>query len=371
MKYKAYCCYARGALHIKKKLPCEDYAVCYDAKGCAIAIVSDGHGHSLAFRASDGARMACEGTLDILKQYIENSEIIRTIENSKEQFFFNLQGLILRTWLDRVSLDYTTNPFSDTEINALSEDNKEYLSRNTDSYIKVYGCTLIAAYVTPSFWFCLQIGDGTCTVSYEDGISLQPLPEGAGQIANITNSLCQPDAMKKFVHFFEKKTPLGVFVASDGVDESCKPLATSLQLPNFYREISEPFFHKEQNAGERLKSRLERLTEEGCGDDVSVAAAISVETFLAKPKPSPNQLQSLLEKMSIEVEGKRASIQNNINALRQAEEEYKRGLKEFEDKIERIKRIMGENKKELQKILNEKKVIELQLNVKPRATQKS
>lgn len=365
MKYKAYSGYARGALHKKRDLPCEDYAVCHEANGCAIAIVSDGHGEALAFRAATGARLACMGTLDILKQYIDESEsILHAIENSEERFFFNLQGSILRAWLNSVNADHVAHPFSNDELNALDEKSKQYFSNGSSRSVKAYGCTLIAAYVTPNFWFCLQIGDGSCVASYEDGISVQPLPEGPGQIANITNSLCQFDAMDKFVHYFETKTPLGVFVASDGVIESYKPVETSVQLPFFFREISKPFFHDEQIADEMLARKLKRLTEEGSRDDVSIAAAINMEMFLVEPRLSKDQLQMRLASLGLEIEGKIASIKNNSNALRQVESEQQaksEDLKKTIAEIERIKRIMIQNKKDLADLLDDKLKIELQL----------
>jgi len=355
-----------GASHEKDDLPCEDYADSYEENGCAALVVSDGHGNSLSFRAADGAKMACESTLNILKQYTKTPEdVLNVIEKSEERFFFNLKGLVLSSWLEKVLRDYESRPFTDFELNSLKKEDREYLLSQSDRFSKAYGCTLIAAFITSGFWFCIQIGDGTCTVSYDDGMSLQPLPDGADQFANISNSLCQSEAMQKFVHYFEKKEPLGIFIASDGVDESYPPLSTSLKLPCFYREISEPFFKKEEDAQKSLLERLERLTKEGSGDDVSVAVAINSETFLAEPKASLEQLKNLLETTELLIEGKRSSIQNNANALQQVEREYgvnKEELQKIADEIERIKQIKTKNENDLQVMLDEKKWIESQIN---------
>jgi len=134
----------------------------------------------------------------------------------------------------------------------------------------------------------------------------------------------------------------------------------------FYRKISEPFFLNEQDAEEKLQSRLDRLTRKGSGDDVSVAAAICVETFLAEPKFSSAQRQSQLEVLNMKIEGHHASIQNNVNALRQNEEKYEEEYKRhknLEVEMERIKRIKEVNERELQEMLLEKKLIESESDV--------
>jgi len=366
MKCKVYSEHVLGASHLAKGETCEDYALSHADDGCAIIIVSDGHGDKRSFRAADGARMACEGTMGILKQYIGKTEdVLKKLEVSKGKFFSDLQGLVLNTWFEKVAADFSARKFSDDELGALKDKDREYYQGNEKRHAKAYGCTLIAAFVAPSFWFCLQIGDGKCTVCYEGGTWANPLPEGQGQLLNITNSLCQTDAIEKFVHFFEKKSPLGVFVATDGVDESFPPLETSLKLAHFYREISGPFFKGEQDAQEALKGRLGRLTKEGSGDDVSVAAAICAETPLAEPKFLRSQLEAALEEVVMKIEGKRSSLRNNANALRQAEEELRTGedrLSELKAEIERTKKIKADNEAELSAMQKNKEDIEFQLS---------
>lgn len=364
MDLKVFNRHVIGASHIKSNQPCEDYSLSYIKDGCGIAVVSDGHGSSRSFRASKGAEFACIVVMEILSSYIgKDEEILTAIAASEEKFFFNLKAYILRSWIDRISDDHSQNPFSSEELDGAGEKGRKYYSDNPDGFTKAYGCTLVAAYATTTFWFGIQIGDGTCTVSYEKGLSLQPLPEGPGQIANYTNSLCQSKAIENFVHYFEKKTPLGIFVATDGVDESYQPLMYSLQLPRFYREISRCFFENSPIALDELHLKLEQLTEEGSGDDVSVSAIISGLTPLDEPVPTQEQWRNLLSRTEMEIEDKKLSLENKYKALQQNEAAYidKQNV-QAEAEISRIKNIIANNENALNELLESKEYIERQLS---------
>lgn len=91
-----------------------------------------------------------------------------------------------------------------------------------------YGTTLICAVSIGAQVLVTQIGDGSCVVLQKDGFK-SPVPSDAENFANVTTSLCDAEAYKKFRHVVldcaesSPLEPLAIFLSTDGLDY-CYPI---------------------------------------------------------------------------------------------------------------------------------------------------
>jgi hypothetical protein len=139
-----------------------------------------------------------------------------------------------------------------------------------DYDVSIYGTTLVAAMLTPQFWFALQIGDGACVVIAEGGNTKIAIPADESLAFGKTTSLCDTNAAGHFRHSFGFDTILGISVATDGVVDSFLPE----KYIDFTNELRENFIKQPAAAKEKekeLQTFLPDLSERGSRDDVAIA----------------------------------------------------------------------------------------------------
>lgn len=273
MNVKSFNLSVQGSSHIKRNKECQDASISYHDEKMAIAIVCDGHGGNDYVRSAVGSKCACNAAEKNIKIFLE------TI--SKEQFFLNpeeklkkLEESIINTWNQLIYGHYTQNPFTEEELNNVSEKIKKKYAK--DEHIEnAYGTTLIAVAMTKEYWFGIHIGDGKCVAINPAGKFVQPIPWDKKCFLNSTTSICDPEALKNFRHFYSEKLPVAVFVGSDGIDDC---FSKNEQLHNFYKTILYSFATEEfQKAIDDLKDYLPRLSARGSGDDVSIAVILDFD----------------------------------------------------------------------------------------------
>ena len=151
---------------------------------------------------------------------------------------------------------------------------RKYLDRRIES---AYGTTLIAAAVTPDYWFCIQIGDGSCVAAGAEAGFEQPVPPDEKCLGNFTTSLCDSEAINLFRHCYSEKLPAAVFLSSDGVANS---FSDESRLDNLYTAVLYSFatdvFEKAEND---LRDYLPILSQKGSGDDISLAAILDMDNI--------------------------------------------------------------------------------------------
>ena len=267
----------QGASHIKNNKVCQDYSF-YDSYGKKyIAIVCDGHGGDNYFRSDRGSRFACESAYYCIKTFLENSHSKLFENGSKSQrdtMIEQLEKSIIELWNQKIQNDIKQHPFSEDELANVSETaKKKYISgQKVES---AYGTTLIAAVVTKSFWFGLQIGDGKCVVLQENGEFFQPIPWNDKCFLNTTTSLCDFDAFNNFRYYYSENIPVAIYLGSDGIDDS---FGNDEELHSLYKVISKSFTDTEfDTAVKELEGYLPRLSKKGSGDDMSIAAIINTK----------------------------------------------------------------------------------------------
>lgn len=274
MNVKTFDLSVQGASHIKKNKECQDSSRSYCDEKIALAIVCDGHGGDDYIRSAIGSKCACSAAERNIKSFLEKI--------SKEKFFANpekllndLEASIINVWNQLIYAHYEQTPFSEAELNGISEKAKKRYVQD-ESIESAYGTTLIAVAMTHEYWFGIHIGDGKCVAINPEGKFVQPIPWDQKCFLNATTSICDSDALSSFRHFYSDKMPVAVFVGSDGIDDC---FSNNEQLHNLYKTILYSFATSEfEEALDGLKDYLPRLSAKGSGDDVSIAAMLDFDS---------------------------------------------------------------------------------------------
>ena len=282
----------QGFSHIESRKPCQDNSFSeVNPNGIGIAIISDGHGGKRYFRSEVGSKLITGITRDKMMSFISNfgtSHLKKTPFTKRKSIksqiedndfekqdkidiaFRQLFGSIIYEWNQKVEQHAKENPLTEKEREGLEEnwirdfENKEKLE-------KVYGCTLIAAAFTPSYWFAFQIGDGKCFTVNEEGQWSEPIPWDDQCFLNKTTSICDTDALDEFRYCYEGdgRIPVSIILASDGLDDS---FGSEENQENFYVQILKSIIKKGKFDTEKdIKEALPELSKKGSKDDMSIA----------------------------------------------------------------------------------------------------
>lgn len=184
----------------------------------------------------------------------------------------NLKLICIKTslkWKEAVIKHYIENPLSKEETELLESLNIT-LPLQEDDIATLYGSTLLAAVYIEylNFWFSIQIGDGKCAVIKKDNTVEFPVELENDKLGfGVTTSLCNKDVANefRFAYGFEKIN--GITVMSDGLADSFD----SEKLPSFLLNINDNIIIDSEKTSNELKEFMPKLSEQGSGDDISVA----------------------------------------------------------------------------------------------------
>ena len=311
----------RGSEHIKTDKPLQDFSFSTVQKHVGYAFVADGHGGDKYIRSGKGAEFACwcaaQIIVNIRKEFL--AEIKRLTSENKLQKRNHLVSQNLKLmcsklptlWRDKIKEHFQTVPLSEEEIK-LCENAKILLPLKDDDIPALYGTTLLIAvyFEQQNFWFSLQIGDGRSYVMTEnapatfftgkveesecqeiknDGNVLSPIPEDEEQGFGVTKSLCSKNAGMHFRYAFGFEKLSGVAVMSDGLTDSFD----TEKLPDFLLSIQKNAVADAENAKRELEAFLPKLSEQGSGDDISIAG-IFVKEEESRVRNILNKVGSLI-----------------------------------------------------------------------------
>lgn len=282
----------QGYSHIETGKPCQDSSFSEaNPDGIAIAVISDGHGGKRYFRSEHGAKFITRITRDKMTSFISNfgNSNLKTVpytqrksirtqigdndfhkQDKIDKAFRQLFGSIIYEWNQKIERHASENPLTDNEKSQL-EDSWISDFEKKEKLEKVYGCTLIAAAFTPSYWFAFQIGDGKCFAINDKGQWFEPIPWDDRCFLNKTTSICDTDALDEFRYCYEGngKIPVSVFLASDGLDDS---FGSEENQENFYVQILKSLIKKGKFETEHeIREVLPILSKRGSKDDMSIA----------------------------------------------------------------------------------------------------
>jgi len=299
--YKSFAVKVIGGSHLKNNIPCQDASYCEDFKDAAvsIAVVADGHGDKNCFRSDKGADFAVRCAKNGIYNFVKDHENLfksgimkKAAPPSQKSFEKTLrEKLIVYTvhaWNKWVWEDYEKNPFTQAEIEGASERYRAGYKKG-EHISKAYGTSLIAAAITPYYWFGFHIGDGRLSALYPDGSFEQPVPWDERCYLNVTTSICDEDVLtrdsgvRSFLSIHaesEKAPPAALFLCTDGVDDNFPLVENGKHLFKLYRTIAITF---DKDGFESTEKLLEDLTyafaTKGKGDDTSIAGFIDLEAL--------------------------------------------------------------------------------------------
>ena len=306
--YRSFAVTVQGGSHIKSGTVCQDASDFYDDEGVSIAVVADGHGDSNCFRSDRGAKFAVACATKGIQQFVREHEALfkpgllkkPSPPSHKELDKFIREKLIRQTvasWNMLVMEDSRKNPFTPQELENVSEKyRKRYEKGETTN--KAYGTTLIAAAITPWYWFAFHIGDGRFSVLYQDGSGGQPVPWDEKCFLNVVTSICDDDILDRYddeeerysgVRTFlsmkeDEAPPIAFFLCSDGVDDNYPVEGNEKHLYRLYRNIAVTFADDgyESTCGKdgklgQIKDLAIGFATKGKGDDTSLAGIVNIE----------------------------------------------------------------------------------------------
>ena len=297
---ESYSFSCQGESHKADNKPCQDasFSAVYD-DGLAIAIVCDGHGGERYFRSDVGSRMATEVISESVKTFVEKvdktmfigqpfiaEEAITSEEVIKKQTpidkaFRQLFSSIIYQWNQKIA-EHAAN----TEISEWEQEHvpQKYLDelKTSETFEKLYGCTLMVYVQTPDYWFAFHLGDGKCVSFHQEGDLWQmPIPWDERCFLNKTTSLCDSNAINEFRYCYEGdgKYPMAVFLGSDGMDDS---FGEDPNLVNFYIQVVKMLVTEGKEATiKSIESDLPQLSKIGSKDDMSVAFIYNIDELKA------------------------------------------------------------------------------------------
>lgn len=289
----------QGESHKVDDKPCQDasFSAVYD-DGLAIAIVCDGHGGERYFRSDVGARMATEVITESIRTFVANidkslfvgksytaQEAITSEEVVKKQTpvdiaFRQLFSSIIYQWNEKIADHAANTPISDWEQQQVPQKYLDVL-HTSETFEKLYGCTLMVYAQTPEYWFAFHLGDGKCISFQQDPLWSFPIPWDERCFLNKTTSLCDSNAINEFRYCYEGDGyfPMAVFLGSDGMDDS---FGEDPNLVNFYIQIVKMLVTEGRDATiASIESDLPQLSKIGSKDDMSVAFLYNLDELKA------------------------------------------------------------------------------------------
>jgi serine/threonine protein phosphatase PrpC len=278
MPYLCFKAIAQGDSHREKGLPCQDavFAAAEQRAG-GLAIVADGHGSEKHFRSDTGSQIAVEVAQNAFWDFakLQSKELKQDQDiDYMEKQLAQIERYIIVTWRQKVLEALAKNPLSEREIDVCRE--QEIDSANENDCVRLYGTTLIAAFVYRGGWFVLQIGDGKCVVIDDEGAPyFPPELEDERLAGGLTTSLCDSDAASHFRHDFGFDRILGLTVASDGVSDSFLPE----EYLKLHRRLYTDFCADRRKAEKGLQDSIAVWSTKGSRDDVSMAGVLYKKGF--------------------------------------------------------------------------------------------
>lgn len=286
----------QGESHKADDKPCQDasFSAVYD-DGLAMAIVCDGHGGERYFRSNVGSRMATEVIRDSVKTFIQTVdkslfvgkpytavEAITSDDVIKKQTpidvkFRQLFSSIIYQWNQKIAEHAASTPISEWEQEHVPQKYLDEL-QTSETFEKLYGCTLMVYVQTPDYWFAFHLGDGKCISFHQEGDLWQmPIPWDERCFLNKTTSLCDSNAINEFRYCYEGDGhfPMAVFLGSDGMDDS---FGEDANLVNFYIQVVKMLVAEGKDATiDSIESDLPKLSKIGSKDDMSVAFIYNID----------------------------------------------------------------------------------------------
>jgi hypothetical protein len=266
---------AEGGSHRRAKLPNQDAIRLWNPHGdgqSVIVAVADGHGSATHFRSETGSRFAVEVAEAVLRDLDAALRDGAVLDAETEQW---IREEIVSRWRAKCIADAEANPFAPAEaVRLMGVGARDQIFDRA----LAYGSTLLAGLATEGLLVMLQIGDGDILAVDASGMQFRPFPRDARHVANLTTSLCLPNAVDD-VRVTSlppgnltggAREPVLLIFATDGYANS---FASGTA---FERVVGPQILTQVRERGlawvaQVLPRSLKKAAERGSGDDVTMA----------------------------------------------------------------------------------------------------
>ena len=251
-------CSVIGAAHRRRGQPCQDASLSVSLQSrqgrLQLMAVADGHGSARYTLSHRGSALACQVAQQAVEAALAHTPLA-DCQGWLQLLEQELGASIQHRWLQAIEADWHQHSQNCTEaFSPLS-----------------YGTTLGLALLAPQWWGCTGIGDWDLVGVTHQGTAELLSEELEYSGSEATGSLCQPPKQQQWQQRarLELGSPLRALVLStDGVRKSCATDADYLRLCAGVVDLEKR---------DELEAGLARITEEGSGDDVSLAIALRGE----------------------------------------------------------------------------------------------
>jgi len=249
---------------------CQDYSQTWeDSEGrVRLIVVADGHGSPKYHRSRDGARFACECTIDLVRSQLQDvPDSFDDFSVFKAWWEKAAFPAILDSWTDRVIRDDKERVLSEGRCPSETDspgDGTQNWSRRVH-----YGTTLLVGLSMENQVALGQVGDGLVgVIGQQVGFPLVSKEHDHDDTRSETESLCSHEPKYTFKALRAKKPPRLLFLCTDGLDDAFSEHAR-------LREWLEEFSRSEELSVEGdTRAKLEKQLREistFSGDDTTFA----------------------------------------------------------------------------------------------------
>ncbi len=251
--YFAYRC--RGSSHACRDLPCQDavkvHWTAVGSKPVLILAIADGHGGERYDLSEYGAKLAVETMDALLIEFYKSS-------GGRAELFKRLRGdfpvAMGKLWRGKIESDF-----------------KERFGEEPESdFYKRYGSTALFALAVPEGIFLGQLGDGDIVVAEKYSAQF-PMPRHDELVGGQTYSLVSGDAKRYWqIEMCSISCRTLILLSTDGLANS---YINDLEFEKFVRSL---YDHLQTFSVDALglENYLAFVSENGSGDDISVAGAV-------------------------------------------------------------------------------------------------
>jgi hypothetical protein len=278
-----------GAAHLRRGSPCQDASVCWtfpDGAGdpVQVLVVSDGHGGLRYDRSEVGSYLACRAALKEVHRLLRRARTGQPGGEAEWRQWLaeELPGRIVGRWRRDVLAHARAHPRDDRESSSTFP----------------YGATLGLLLLTPRWWGHSGLGDWDLVRIDSEGngelLSEEPDTAGGGEA---TFSLCMDSAERHFaarsgLHPIPSGSDrFSLLLSTDGIRKSCGTDADFFTLAEYLSNLpaaaaaDPPETADPAETADELSQALDRISDEGSGDDVSVAIGRWLPTAVGEPSP--------------------------------------------------------------------------------------
>lgn len=255
-----------------------------------ILALADGHGNDKYFRSETGAKLAVEIAVEELTSFARaSSEAPEVNQQTIKDMGEKVPRDIVRQWREKVENHWKHNRPTEEEWQWLNKEPANTRKHISENCTIPYGTTLLAALVTSSFLFLLQLGDGDIMVVSDNGEVVKPIEGDDRLLANETTSLCTPTAISDFrrkFRFDNTSTAL-ILLSTDGYSNSFNQESGFLKVGADIWQMMRSKGDIEAGIDEvdtNLEGWLKVATMKASGDDITLGIICHINTLTEKGK---------------------------------------------------------------------------------------